>query len=443
MTILFVIKSVKHFSYLSSIISALDDMGHQVPMLFDKTWSNNSSFNQVDEFLKYARYSCWQWSEQRHDKYRTSLFKLREARSYLSYLRRKVGSDFYRKRWAKYAPKWAVLFGPVLKYGYKYFVEIENKFPPAENIIEDLKRINPDVVVVSPANHRFSEEIEYIKAAKHLNIPTVISVLSWDNLTTKGVFHVLPDRLLVWNNFQKSEAIQIHGINPENITITGAPFFDKWKLRDHLKETRFNFCNRVGVNPFKNFMLYLGSSKNVAKDETWIISAITDLFPDLNILVRPHPANYKIYRKLNHKNVSVYPKKGALPESRYDRSDFYNSLKHCTFAFGINTSGMIDALINEIPVVTLLANEYSHTQKEAIHYKYMQSALYECESIDELVKTFNLLLHNKDTMHIERENFVSRFIRQDAGKLAAEAIINESSYCRSRGRLGQSAQHQI
>jgi hypothetical protein len=56
-----------------------------------------------------------------------------------------------------------------------------------------LEAYRPDVVVASPFIFPASKELEYIKAAKALSIPTVGAVLSWDNLTSKGTFHVIPD----------------------------------------------------------------------------------------------------------------------------------------------------------------------------------------------------------------------------------------------------------
>ena len=42
-------------------------------------------------------------------------------------------------------------------------------------------------------------EADYIHAARSMGIPTIGYVNSWDNLTSKGTIHVLPDQLIVWN----------------------------------------------------------------------------------------------------------------------------------------------------------------------------------------------------------------------------------------------------
>ena len=46
-----------------------------------------------------------------------------------------------------------------------------------------------------------------VKSAKAIGVPVVFPVFSWDNLSTKGLIHVQPDRVLVWNEHQKREAV--------------------------------------------------------------------------------------------------------------------------------------------------------------------------------------------------------------------------------------------
>ena len=43
----------------------------------------------------------------------------------------------------------------------------------------------------------------------------MLGVGSWDHLTTKGLIHELPDRVLVWNEAQKQEAVELHGVPAE------------------------------------------------------------------------------------------------------------------------------------------------------------------------------------------------------------------------------------
>jgi hypothetical protein len=45
-------------------------------------------------------------------------------------------------------------------------------------------------------------------------ISSVLGVGSWDHLTTKGLIHEMPDRIVVWNELQRTEAAELHGARP-------------------------------------------------------------------------------------------------------------------------------------------------------------------------------------------------------------------------------------
>ncbi len=423
--VLFVIKSLAHFSYVSSIIAELDKTC-RVELLFNERWSSrgglkliNQSRRVVLEFIRHSNNVTLNgWTVERTAN--RWIFPLREIRSYISYIRRKDQSEYYLKRWNGYLPlRLSKLFSyRIVKFllslfpNYELLTLIEKCVPSDRGIIEDLIKRKPDVVVATPINHRFSEEIEYVKAAKSLGIPTVTTALTWDSLSTKGVFHVIPDLTLVWNEMQKQEAIQIHGVSRDKVRVTGAPFFDKWFDSD-LDEGRDLFCERMGLDPDKPFVLYLGSSANIAMDETALIQKIYDNI-GWNMLVRPHPANSKNYSKLSG-NKGMCIQGGVLPVSESEQKDFHNAIRHCEFALGVNTSAMIDVIIHDKECISVGDREYKNTQGDTAHFKHMVSAL---------------------GLHGKRKEFIRKYIRPhgfaiSAGIMAARAIKYEAIH---RGR---------
>jgi hypothetical protein len=320
---------------------------------------------------------------------------------------------------------------------FGWLTRFEKHVPPDPKILEILRHKKPDVVVATPMIQRFSEEVEYAKAAIEAGIPTVVPSYSWDVLTTKGLFHIIPDLLLAWNDVQRTEANQIHGIEDAHILITGSPFFDKWFEIDELKEDRSCFCRRVGLDPAKPYLLYLGSSKNIAEDETWLIHEIINKIkchPDskireLSLLVRPHPANTKHYAGLENSGAIVWPKEGALPQEKNSQRDFYNSVIHSTLAAGINTSGMIDAIIIDKPCLTIMPSRYRRTQLQAAHFKYLLDAgvLEVTHSPQEAIVAIQNIMEGRDRHRDQRIQFVKDFVRpcglqQEAGKVGSLAI---------------------
>ena len=108
-----------------------------------------------------------------------------------------------------------------------------------KKIINDFE---PDIIIGSPGNLRYSEEIDFIKFGKSKNILTILFVLTWDNLTTKGGFNIIPDKFFAWNKYHENELIKYHKIDKTKIEICGSPFFDKWfsKKYEDYNANRFN-----------------------------------------------------------------------------------------------------------------------------------------------------------------------------------------------------------
>jgi len=423
LTIIFVIKSLSNFSYVSSAIQALGDQ-HKIHLFFDKHRSKRESSETVDTFLSLNPHVTADWMQCRTGISRKLIFLIREIRTCVSYLKRKHGSRYYKTRWLSYIPSILRPFTYLLKPFYDIFEVLEDCTLSSTNIMQQLLELKPDVVVATPANHRFSEEIEYVKTAKSLGIPTVIMNHSWDNLTTKGIFHIIPDKLLVWNKTQAYYARTIHGIPDKNIEVVGAPFFDKWFEHD----TTEYISAKIGLDPSQPYCLYLGSSANIAEDETWLIQKIARHYPQ--VLVRPHPANYKNYLWLKEKNVVVYPRNGKLPDDAQSQHNLRMMIEQSAFVFGINTSAMIDAVILNKPCLTLITNKYNNTQIETLHFRAMYSSMYVCRKFKDLLKQIKEL-ETDDKYKPRREQFVSENIRPlggntPAGWHAANAILRQA-----------------
>jgi hypothetical protein len=445
MKVLFIIRSFLHFAYVSTIIDALVQNANEVTLLFDPIWSRHKSDRVVQEYKKNFKNVEIGWILPRSDFWRKLIFFPRELLSYISYLERSDQSSYYLTRWRRYLPfpikniahtkmVRQILIRNSIKASLTRF---EKKVPPDRNICKDLLNRRPDVLVATPINLRASEEVEYIKAANALNIPTVVPVLSWDNLTTKGIFHIIPDLTLVWNEMQRLEANSIHSVPYNQIVVTGSPFFDKWFHNDGILEDRVQFCQRIGIDPHRQYLLYLGSTNRIAPDEDLLIKDVCNRIKrhseprirELGLLVRPHPTNTTNYTKLNDEGLVVWPKHWALPETKESQRDFYNTIYHCMLTIGINTSGMIDAIINDKPCITILTERYRATQEQATHFQHLLKAnvLEVARSVEEAVEKTIRILNGDDALRQQRQDFVKNFVRprglnRQAGEVAARAI---------------------
>ena len=443
MRVVFVQRSIAHLSYHLSTIHVLAAKGHHLHLLFDQGWSEHRRLEDVRAQLNGFGAITVDWLKRSSGRQRMSVFLAREVLTYASYLTRSQQSAYYVQRWRSFLPlllRWATFLWPVRAILAHPFTQAklrtyEQSVPPDADIVDWLKSQAPNVVVASPVNMRYSEEVEYVKAAQALGIPTVIPVCSWDNLTTKGLFHIVPTLLPVWNEAHRQEAIDIHKIHSNQIVITGAPFFDKWLHIDRLRESRQSFCVRAGIDPDQPFLLYLGSSSSIAQDETWLLRQLVKrlrthpnpILREMNVLVRPHPAHTHVYKQTDLPGLSVWPKGGALPEADSTLADLYNSLRHCAVVMGINTSGMIDAVIADRPVLTLITSLYHSTQLQAKHFQHLLKAnvMYVAKTLDQCFDYMELLLRGDDPKQKDRCQFVADFIWPHGSEQPAGAIVAE------------------
>ncbi len=258
---------------------------------------------------------------------------------------------------------------------------VEAAIPTDPKIDEVVASLSPDVIVVTPLVDFVSYQVDYVKTAKRLGIPVAMAVASWDNLTNKGTIAVQPDRVIVWNEAQKREAVAFHGVTPERVLVTGAQLFDDWFDR-RPGSSRQEFCARAGLDPARPFFLYLCSSLFIARDEVpfvrnWIERLRASTFPALRecgVLVRPHPGNAAPWADVDLSsfgNVSVWPRGGDMPLFEEAKTAYFDSMHHAAAVVAVNTTGMIEAGILGRASFTLLAPEFAHTQRGTLHFTHL------------------------------------------------------------------------
>ena len=76
---------------------------------------------------------------------------------------------------------------------------LERIIPLSKEMSAFLRAEAPDVLLVTPLVEPASIQVDYLKSARALGIPTALCMASWDNLTNKGGIRVSPDRVFVWN----------------------------------------------------------------------------------------------------------------------------------------------------------------------------------------------------------------------------------------------------
>jgi hypothetical protein len=250
-------------------------------------------------------------------------------------------------------------------------------------VVDFVAQFRPDAVLISPLVNLGSLQEDYVRCARALRVPSAVLVASWDNLTNKGLIRDCPDLVLVWNEVQRGEAIQLHGVPPERVVATGAHTYDHW-FEWRPRTARGEFCGRVGLDPERPFLLYVCSSRFIAPDEApfiarWIEflrgSSVAELRA-VGVLVRPHPANHDTWERhdvTEPGRVAVFPAGGAKPTQADVKADYFDSLYHAAAVVGLNTSALIEAGIVGRPVLSLVVDENREGQTGTLHFSHIAS----------------------------------------------------------------------
>ena len=325
---------------------------------------------------------------------------------------------------------------------------VERTLPIAPEVLRFLGEEQPDLILVTPLLYFGSQQGHYVRGARRLGLRSVLCVGSWDHLTTKGLIHAVPDRVIVWNDAQREELQAIHGIDPERVVVTGAQAYDHWFIASP-SVPRGTFCEKTRLRPDRPYLLYLCSSPfitphEVAFVERWITGIRASHVPELReagILVRPHPQNVDQWAGVDLSrfgNASLFPRGGANPVDREARAEYFDSMFYSAAVVGVNTSGLIESGIVGRMVYAVLAEEFAGTQEGTLHFRHLQSVngglLHVARALPEHYAQLADLLSGRTAIDDRARRFVEAFIRPRGFDVPAAEIFADA--IEAEGRLG-------
>ena len=298
-------------------------------------------------------------------------------------------------------------------------LRLSERLMPISQASQDfIAQQSPDVILITSMTAWRLPQIDHLRAARALGKRTGVCVFSWDHLSSKALLRQVPDRVLLWNETQKQEAVRWHGMPADRITVTGAQCYDQWFSRQPSRD-RASFCNAVGLSPDRPVLLYVCSVMTPNPHESrfvqrWIEEIRRSGDPrlrDAGILVRPHPERMEEWKgvSLEHfGNATLY---GRNPVSPQAQDDYFDSLYHSHAVVGLVTSAFLEAAIVGRPVHTLLLPEFEMYQEGVQHFRYLM----EVEGgLLKVTRTFDAHLRELSSAlarPVERDEQNIRFVR--------------------------------
>ena len=108
-------------------------------------------------------------------------------------------------------------------------------------------------------------------SAARRGVPTMVLVSSWDNLTTSGFFPVEVDRITVWNEIMREQAVAVHGVPRERVVVTGAPQHDVFARAYRERE---DFLRSLGLDPDRRVVVYTTGTEGTIASEPELVGVV-------------------------------------------------------------------------------------------------------------------------------------------------------------------------
>lgn len=179
---------------------------------------------------------------------------------------------------------WAPLIRPIIPTLYSLLM-------PKHRYADLFIQYHPNLLITTDVFNPMDVVLSH--EAKYRGIKVVGMVRSWDNLTAKGGFRVIPDTLIVNNEIIKSEAVNLHGIPASKIKVVGVPHYDKHL--DAPPMSRAAFYRKFNLQPEEKIILYapIGNrffTKNTFDGE--MVTLIREILPvGFRLFVRCPPGD--------------------------------------------------------------------------------------------------------------------------------------------------------
>ena len=307
---------------------------------------------------------------------------------------------------------------------------VEESIPVPSAYESFLSEVAPDVVLLTPLVDLGSPQLDLLKATRRLGLRTVLCVGSWDHLSSKALIRIRPDLVTVWNEVQKREAIEMHGLPDEMIAVTGAQCYDQWFDRQPIRD-RVTFCTTVGLPAERPFLLYVCSSPFRGEPPEanyvcrWIqaIRASThERLRTAGILVRPHPSRLHEWEGRNLSALGPVVLFGRNPIDDKARQDYFESLWYSAAVVGLNTSAFLEAGIVGKSIHAVCPEEHAASQTGTLHFHYLLDVggglVRAARTLDEHVQHVSRILDAPVPSNVNR-GFLETFIRPGGLDVAA------------------------
>ncbi len=278
--------------------------------------------------------------------------------------------------------------------------------PTIEKIIMEYK---PDLIIF-PITGVESTGVELINLSQKYGFKTLFVINGWDNLSSKGIFPLLPDYLGVWGLQSALDAVNIQGMPFHRVIMLGCSRYESYFIPGNADVKLF-------PNPY---ILFAGVTTPC--DEITPLGILDQILEDLGntdikIVYRPHPWREKrncfdTFEPASYKHVILDPqiannyygeKRNGTESSssqNFPALTYYPSLvSHALFAISPMSSMTLEAALFDVPCLVLAYDDGYHPISGSLQAKYKHfeggeevPGWFFVRDSDEMKSTFRMLV---------------------------------------------------
>jgi len=428
-----ILLSVLHFGLLrnfESVVRTLSDRGHEVLLLADEADAFGGE-SLAEDLALLPGVSHGRTPSYGDQPWFIVVRKIRQGLDYLRFLdSRYTPFAKLRDRAQARAPRFVtgLVRVPILRaLGVRQVLmsvltAIEKGMPRNDAMDAFLERVRPEVILFASVTHPRAAQIDHLRSARAKNIPSGVCVYSWDHLSSKAQIRVLPDRVFVWNETQRNEAVKLHGIPADRVVVTGAQVYDQWFNRSPSR-SREQFLVDMGLPPDRPFILYVCSAMTPDPSEAkfvrrWVESIRGSGHPRLQnagLVVRPHPERRREWENVEWPDLEPLVVTGANPIGASAKADYFDALVYGEAVVGIVTSAFLEAAVVGRPVLTITPPEFRSHQAGMLHFRYLleiEGGLLKVGTdLDEHVRHLEETFDGDVTHKVQQQRFLRAFVR--------------------------------
>lgn len=429
-----VLFSALHFGYFrnfESVVGALAARGHRVHLLAEEP-ERFGGQGLVERLAAAHPTVSWGWAVSRdEDRWLPVARKLRHGLEYVRFLDPRYDDRAKVRQVAEERAPCALialLAAPPFNTGLGRRAiavglrEAERLVPTSRTAESALRDFAPDLLLLASLTYSRSQQIDYLKAARALGIRTAACVMGFDHLSSKAPIHIVPDRVFVWNDTQRLEAVELHGIPADRLVVTGAQCYDQWFGRQPSR-SKAEFCRAVGLDLDRPFLVYVCSAMSPNPNEArfvleWLarVRACDDpRVREAGVLIRPHPERMNDWAGVElapFGNVTLH---GRNPIDPGAKADYFDAFYHSSAVIGLVTSAFLEAGIVGQPVHTLLLPQFRAHQEGMRHFEYLMQVegglLKAARSFEEHLAQLSVSLAGRREYLAQNRRFLQGFIR--------------------------------